>query len=69
MGWATEKFPQTEMSGLSNFLPKAYGVEGWEPLSSTVKWPMHEADNSFPSSAQVNNAWNCTSTSACISGF
>jgi hypothetical protein len=30
---------------------------------------MHEADNSFPSSAQINNAWNDTSTSAYIMGF
>jgi len=30
---------------------------------------MHEADNRFPTSPQVNNAWNYTPTSAYILGF
>jgi len=82
MGWSNEKLSfdwhkwlplfqntQTEISGLSNFLLKAYRLEGWDPWLKKVKWPMHEADHSFPTSPQVNNAWNYTSTSTYILGF
>ena len=82
MGWSNEKlsvnlhkwFPlfqntQTEISGQPNFLLKAYRVEGKDPWPKKVKWPMHEADNRFPTSPQVNNAWNYTPTSAYILGF
>jgi hypothetical protein len=31
-------------------------------LSLGVKWPGREADHSPPSSTEVNNAWNYTST-------
>ena len=81
MGWATEKL-SFDMRKWLPFLQNtqtecwAYPISCWSipgkgmgPLSSKVKWPMHEADNSFPSSAQVNNAWNYASTSAYISGF
>jgi len=36
----------------------------WVPvaLSLGVKWPGHEADHSPPPSAEVKNAWICTST-------
>jgi hypothetical protein len=31
-------------------------------LSLGVKWPVHEADHPHTSSAEVKNAWSCTST-------
>jgi len=31
-------------------------------LSPGEKWPRHEADNSAPSSAEIRNMWNYTST-------
>jgi len=31
-----------------------------------VRWPGHEADHSLPSSAEVKNEWNYTSTSPCV---
>jgi hypothetical protein len=36
----------------------------WVPgaLSLGVKWPGREADHSFPSRAEVKNAWSYTST-------
>jgi hypothetical protein len=33
-------------------------------LSLGVKWPVHEADHSLPSSAEINYAWIYTSTPA-----
>jgi hypothetical protein len=33
-----------------------------EALSLEVKWPEREADHSSPSSIEVKNAWNSTST-------
>jgi hypothetical protein len=44
----------------------------WVPgaLSLGVKWPGHEADHSPPSSAEVKNAWSCTSTPPiCLHGM
>jgi hypothetical protein len=35
---------------------------GTRVLFLGVKWPGHEADHSPPSSAEVINAWSCTST-------
>jgi len=34
---------------------------GYWGLSLGVKWPGHEADYTPPSSAEVKNAWHCTS--------
>jgi hypothetical protein len=34
------------------------------PLSLSVRHPGHEAHHSRPSSAEVKNAWSCTSTSS-----
>jgi hypothetical protein len=36
-------------------------VSNWD-LSPRIKWLVHEADYSLPSSAEVKNAWNCIST-------
>jgi len=33
-----------------------------EALYLEVKWPVHEADPSPPSTALVRNAWSCIST-------
>jgi hypothetical protein len=41
--------------------PASYAM-GTRVISSGEKRPRHEADHSPPSSAEVKNAWSCTST-------
>jgi len=74
--WVLTSTSDFLLSKISRLKYQAYEISCWKRTgwrdgtpSSKVKWPMHEADNSFPSSAQVNNAWNDTSTSAYILGF
>jgi len=49
--------------------PASYPM-GSRALSLGIKWPVCKADNSPPSSAEVKNVWNYTSTSPiCLHGM
>jgi hypothetical protein len=53
---------KTVKDNTSLFSPSTFVLYRPYSLSTGLKWPGHEADSSFLSNAEVENAWGYTST-------